>query len=291
MTNPERQPDTSERGSHWRVLREAFESGSVVAGPVGEVVKGGLTVVLGVRAFLPASQIEIGRPNELSSYVGERVRVRVLELDPRRGNLVVSRRVVLQSEAAARGAATLVSLRPGASAFVSIRKLLPDSLVVDLDGVAVSIQAKDIHLPGGVRGNWFQVGDDLEVHICDVDPIQGVILKVMEAPRVGRAPTGLGPATDQGDSDDVGHQRIDFRDTPSNDAAGVVAAISRAAVEGATAVLVARPDDRAQEVRLRQMLRAGEVPEVDYARSTQTPAGLLLRLHHDSATPERGRRS
>src|ERR1700753_3010860 len=82
----------------WRKIEAAAESGEPVNGAVIEVVKGGLIVDLGVRAFLPASLVDIRRVPNLDEYLGQTIQTKVIELNRSRNNVVLSRRAVLAEE-------------------------------------------------------------------------------------------------------------------------------------------------------------------------------------------------
>src|SRR3972149_4690756 len=82
----------------WDVIGGAFEKGSVVEGKVVEVVKGGLAVDVGVRAFLPGSQVEIRPVQHLGQFLGHAIQAKVIKLNRRRGNVVLSRRMLLEEE-------------------------------------------------------------------------------------------------------------------------------------------------------------------------------------------------
>ena len=82
----------------WKNLEQAYREQSIVEAPVAQEVKGGLVVDVGVRAFVPASQVERGYVNDLSKYVGQALRMRVLELDRSKNRVILSQRVVLEEE-------------------------------------------------------------------------------------------------------------------------------------------------------------------------------------------------
>ncbi|HWI64092.1 MAG TPA: 30S ribosomal protein S1 [Symbiobacteriaceae bacterium] len=82
----------------WDKIVAAHEAGQVLEAQVTEAVKGGLVVDLGLRAFLPASQVERGYVNDLSKYVGQTIRVKVIELEKGKNRVILSRRQVMESE-------------------------------------------------------------------------------------------------------------------------------------------------------------------------------------------------
>ena len=82
----------------WDVITRAYEKGAPVDGRVVEVVKGGLAVDVGVKAFLPGSQVDLRPVKNLNSMIGQQIKARVIKFNRRRGNVVLSRRVVLEEE-------------------------------------------------------------------------------------------------------------------------------------------------------------------------------------------------
>jgi 4-hydroxy-3-methylbut-2-enyl diphosphate reductase len=82
----------------WEKIVQKFEAGEVIEAQVTEAVKGGLVVDLGLRAFLPASQVERGYVNDLSKYVGQTIRVKIIELEKGKNRVILSRRQVLETE-------------------------------------------------------------------------------------------------------------------------------------------------------------------------------------------------
>lgn len=82
----------------WKKILALHEAGEPVEAQVTEAVKGGLVVDLGLRAFLPASQVDRGYVNDLSKFVGQTIRVKVMEIDRQKGRVILSRKQVLESE-------------------------------------------------------------------------------------------------------------------------------------------------------------------------------------------------
>ena len=82
----------------WDAISQAYDKGSPVDGRVVEVVKGGLAVDVGVKAFLPGSQVDLRPVKNLPSMVGQIIRAKVIKLNRRRGNVVLSRRAMLEEE-------------------------------------------------------------------------------------------------------------------------------------------------------------------------------------------------
>ena len=90
--------DKADKIKVWDAITQAYEKGAPVEGRVVEVVKGGLAVDVGVKAFLPGSQVDLRPVKNLASMVGQTIRAKVIKLNRRRGNVVLSRRSVLEEE-------------------------------------------------------------------------------------------------------------------------------------------------------------------------------------------------
>src|SRR5213593_4779192 len=90
--------DKADKIKVWDSITQAYEKGAPVEGRVVEVVKGGLAVDVGVKAFLPGSQVDLRPVKNLALMVGQTIRSKVIKLNRRRGNVVLSRRSVLEEE-------------------------------------------------------------------------------------------------------------------------------------------------------------------------------------------------
>src|SRR3989454_7579633 len=90
--------DKADKIKVWDAISKSHDSGTPVEGKVVEVVKGGLSVDVGVRAFLPGSQVDLRPVKNLASMLGQVIRAKVIKLNRRRGNVVLSRRAVLEEE-------------------------------------------------------------------------------------------------------------------------------------------------------------------------------------------------
>ncbi len=97
----------------WGKIEEIKEAEGMVAGPVIEVVKGGLIIDIGLRGFLPASLVELRRVRDLQPYVGKTIEAKIIELDKNRNNVVLSRRAWLEETQKEQREDFLVNLRPG----------------------------------------------------------------------------------------------------------------------------------------------------------------------------------
>ena len=99
----------------WDTLEKAANDKVPVKGMVVSRVKGGLTVDIGIKAFLPGSQIEVRPVRNLDGYIGTEIEVRVIKLNKKRGNVVISRKEILEEEQNAKKSVTLSTLEEGTS--------------------------------------------------------------------------------------------------------------------------------------------------------------------------------
>src|SRR3970282_373936 len=97
----------------WDEVEKAYADRKVVIGRVIERIKGGLAVDIGVRAFLPGSQIDIRPVRNLDALKGQELRMRVIKVNKKRGNIVLSRKVLLEEENAEKKKTTLETLAEG----------------------------------------------------------------------------------------------------------------------------------------------------------------------------------
>jgi small subunit ribosomal protein S1 len=119
----------------WGSLEAAFEAKAVVAGTVTAVVKGGLTVDVGVRAFMPASRSGVRDAAEMEKLVGQEIRVRITKLDTEDEDVVVDRRGVLEEEEKSNKEARYAEVREGDVMNGTVRSVMSYGAFVDLGGL------------------------------------------------------------------------------------------------------------------------------------------------------------
>lgn len=118
----------------WSALESAFAAKMAVAGTVTEVVKGGLSVDVGVRAFMPASRSGTRDAAELEALVGQQIQCRITKLDVADENVVVDRRVVLEEQARTEAEGRRADLREGDTVSGTVRTLMPYGAFVEIGG-------------------------------------------------------------------------------------------------------------------------------------------------------------
>ena len=175
------------KGVRREVLWDELRMGTILEGMVTAVNKGGLTVeVKGVRAFVPVSQVELGRVDDLSPYVGKKIRCKVTSFDRGTQNIILSRRAVLEQEAEAHRERILASLTEGQVLKGTVSRITEHGAFIDLGGVDGLLPARKIQ----AQKRTIQEGQRVEVEIVRIDREQRRVsldLKELEADTWGQA--------------------------------------------------------------------------------------------------------
>ncbi len=154
----------------WDVITRAYEKGSPIEGKVIEVVKGGLAVDVGVKAFLPGSQVDLRPVKNLASMLDQQIRARVIKLNRRRGNVVLSRRVVLEEEREEKRKHTLSVLQEGMVLTGVVKNITEYGAFIDLGGIDGLLHITDMSWGRiGHPSELVQVGDKIEVMVLHFD--------------------------------------------------------------------------------------------------------------------------
>ncbi len=119
----------------WEKIEEAYENDEIIEAEVTKEVKGGLVVDVGVRGFIPASHVAIGYVDDLSDYVGEKMRLKIIEVERDNNNVVLSAKKVLEKERAAEKEETLAALEEGQTVEGTVTKLVDFGAFIDLGGI------------------------------------------------------------------------------------------------------------------------------------------------------------
>ena len=155
----------------WTSLERAFADKSTIVGTVTGVVKGGLHVDVGIRAFLPASRSGARDAAEMEKLIGQEIRVRITKLDVADEDLVVDRRVVTEEEALESKARRHAEIEEGAVVDGTVRSLADYGAFVDLGGVDGLLHISDIAWSRVEKvADHLTVGQQLEVKVLKVDP-------------------------------------------------------------------------------------------------------------------------
>lgn len=163
--------DRAKRALAWADLKEAFDSEATIEGTVTGKVKGGFTVniINGILvAFLPGSRADI-RPVRDSNFLGQQLDFKILRLDPKRNNIVLSRRDVLKSEEQANRVLLLGQLTEGQIVKGTVKNIVPYGAFIDLGGMDALLHKS--HL------SWKRVEDASEI-LTPGDEIEVIVLKI-----------------------------------------------------------------------------------------------------------------
>lgn len=155
----------------WKEIGRAYEQGEVIEGRVIRKIKGGLTVDVGVPAFLPGSQVDLRPVRDLDKLIGTIIRVKVIKLNAKRGNIVLSRRQLLEEERDSKKQEILKELQEGKIMRGIIKNITEYGAFVDLGGMDGLLHVTDMSW-GRVRhpSELFIIGDEVEVVILKFDP-------------------------------------------------------------------------------------------------------------------------
>jgi len=154
----------------WEVLETAFRDNAPVRGKVLERVKGGLTVDIGVRAFLPGSLVDMRPTRRLEDYVGEEVEARIINFDRRRANVVLSRKAILEEQVSVQKDETLAHLEEGTIVTGVVKNITDYGVFIDLGGIDGLLHVTDISWGRvGHPSEYFKVGDECKVVVLRVD--------------------------------------------------------------------------------------------------------------------------
>jgi small subunit ribosomal protein S1 len=154
----------------WSGLEAAFRSKSNISGTVQEVVKGGLRVDVGVRAFMPASRSGTRDAAEMAALVGTQIECRITKLDTANEDVVVDRRVILEEIVRKAKAETFERLEEGSVVRGTVRSLTDFGAFVDLGGVDGLLHVADMSYSRGVKpSEVVKAGDELDVKILKIN--------------------------------------------------------------------------------------------------------------------------
>ena len=155
----------------WDNLEKAMEQQLTILGRVLGRVKGGLSIDVGVRAFMPGSQVDVRPTRNVDQFNGQDIPVKVVKLNRKRGNVVVSRKLAMQEEVQARKTVTLESLHDGAVLTGTVKNLTDYGAFVDLGGLDGLLHVTDMSY-GRVThpSEVLHVGDEVTAVVLKYDP-------------------------------------------------------------------------------------------------------------------------
>ena len=162
--------EKAERLKIWDEISNAYENDEAVEGTIISRVKGGLSVDIGVKAFLPGSQVDLRPVRNLEALIGEKANFKIIKFNKRRGNIVLSRRALLETERKRLRESTLENLQTGQIVDGVIKNLTDYGAFIDLGGIDGLLHITDMSW-GRINhpSELFQVGDEIKVKVLKFD--------------------------------------------------------------------------------------------------------------------------
>ncbi len=162
--------DKAEILKAWDKISEACEKGTPLEGTVVAKVKGGLSVDIGVKAFLPGSQIDLRPTRYLDKYIGKTMQFKVIKFNKKRGNIVLSRRAILQEERNKMREEILTQIQEGMIVKGIVKNITDYGAFIDLGGIDGLLHITDMSW-GRVKhpSSLLNIGDEIEVKILKFD--------------------------------------------------------------------------------------------------------------------------
>ncbi|MBI4411298.1 MAG: 30S ribosomal protein S1 [Deltaproteobacteria bacterium] len=156
----------------WDNVAEAFEKDAAIDGVIVNKIKGGMSVNLGgIKAFLPGSQIDLKPIKSLDRLIGHKYQFKIIKLNKAKGNIVLSRRVVLEKERESQKKQLLENLREGQVVKGVVKNLTEYGAFVDLGGIDGLLHITDMSWGrAGHPNEIFSVGDEIDVVVLKYDP-------------------------------------------------------------------------------------------------------------------------
>jgi small subunit ribosomal protein S1 len=154
----------------WERIEKSYREHTNVTGKISERIKGGLVVDIGVRAFLPASQIELRPVHDLEGWKDREIEVRVLKLNRKRGNVVVSHRAILEEEQKAKREALAGTLAEGSIVTGHVKNVTDYGVFVDLGGMDGLLHVSDLAWGRAPHpSSIVKPGEEIQVQILKFD--------------------------------------------------------------------------------------------------------------------------
>ena len=157
----------------WERVGRIYEEGGTVEGVISARIKGGLSVDFGIKAFLPGSQVDLRPVRNLDKLIGERFEFKILKFNQKRGNIVLSRRALLEVDREERRKKTLAILEEGARIKGFVKNITDYGVFIDLGGVDGLLHITDMTWGRIVHpSEMFSIGDEVEVVVLKFDAVE-----------------------------------------------------------------------------------------------------------------------
>lgn len=156
----------------WDDIEQANRTGATITGRVTDRIKGGLRVDIGgIQAFLPGSQVDVRPVRNLDSFRNKEIEVRVIKINKKRGNIVLSRKAVLEEETTQRRGETLKNLEEGIIVEGQVKNITEYGAFIDLGGIDGLLHITDMSW-GRIQNpsELFRVGETIQVKVLKFDP-------------------------------------------------------------------------------------------------------------------------
>ncbi len=162
--------DKADKLRIWDEIDRACERGELIEGLITGRVKGGLTVDIGVKAFLPGSQVDLRPVRNLEKFIGQRYKFKIIKFNKKRGNIVLSRRALLEKERQELKERTLEKIEEGSIIDGIVKNITDYGCFVDLGGIDGLLHITDMSW-GRVNhpSELFKVGDEVRVKVLKFD--------------------------------------------------------------------------------------------------------------------------
>ena len=162
--------EKADRMKVWDKVSSVYEEDGVIEGRIISRIKGGLAVDIGLKAFLPGSQIDLHPIRELDKLIGETFQFKILKLSKKRGNIVLSRRSILEKQRESLRVETLKKIEEGAVVKGVVKNITDYGVFIDLGGIDGLLHVTDISW-GRITspGDYFMIGDETDVKILSYD--------------------------------------------------------------------------------------------------------------------------
>jgi len=155
----------------WDQIRDIYKNDGTIEGRIISRIKGGMSVDIGLQAFLPGSQIDLKPVRDFDSLINTAHKFKILKYNRRRGNIVLSRRAILEEERASQKKETLKILEEGAVMNGTVKNITDYGLFVDLGGIDGLLHITDMSWGRvGHPSEMYRIGDSIQVKVLNFDP-------------------------------------------------------------------------------------------------------------------------
>ena len=162
--------DKADRMRVWDTVSKVYDDDGLIEGKIVSKIKGGLAVDIGLKAFLPGSQIDLHPVRDLDRLIGQTLQFKILKLSKKRGNIVLSRRAILEKERESLRSETLKCIEEGSIVKGTVKNITDYGVFIDLGGVDGLLHVTDISW-GRITSprDYFNIGDVTDVKILSFD--------------------------------------------------------------------------------------------------------------------------